>query len=210
MKSLALTHRASILTPWKRNLLGVLVCSGFLLGQGAQAVRADSITYKEQVTGSGSLGGTSFTNSLVTLVLTGEVSKILNEGSGLSFEFGAASVTVAGIGTGSFTDTMTMNAFSNQPVGAVGITDSGNDVLDTFSSAFAGYSLATSIGPISGASDFIPGHSFSTTDGAFILNGAGSSTFTASVVAPEPGVGEMLGTVLLGLMGLAFFRRRPA
>ena len=176
------------------------------------AASAGPITFTVTQNGIGSLGGTPFNNALVTIVLTTDTSTIFSGGAGLLEDIGPATVTVAGIGTATFTDTIL--AFDdNQNPPEAGIIDSvGHKVilLDQ-NAAFSTYALNTAIGPLSGGplgSQALP---FPTSMGDFILSSSDSSdhpgTFTATTGSvPEPGT--------LGLFGagiaLLLIRRRVA
>jgi hypothetical protein len=111
--------------------------------------RADLITYTEQAVGSGGLGGTAYTNALVTITFTGDTANVTG-GSGFFINtVGTTTVTVAGLGLATFTDTM--GAFDNQTFNPafVGIGDltQGASVLDTDSSAaWLTYDLKSAIG----------------------------------------------------------------
>lgn len=169
---------------------------------------AEPITYTEQQTGSGSLGSTSFTNALVTIVLTGDTTAITG-GSGFFSDVGtSATVTVSGIGTANFTDPM--QVFDNQSTPAAGICDKAlgcEDVLDTVNSAFSAYTLAAAIGPLSGNPLGNPFQSFPTTLGAFILTSSDDATNPSTFIAtpvPEP---ESLSLLSLGCALLLVARR---
>jgi hypothetical protein len=186
----------------KRAVLTTLCCA---------AASAGPITFTETQSGIGSLGGTSFNNALVTIVLTSDTSTIT--GSGIFYDIGPATVTVAGIGTATFTDTM--EVFSNQGNHAAGIEDAQpamGDVLDVFNTAFDTYALNTAIGQLSGKPEGSPGQSFPTSLGAFILTSSGNgdhpATFTAATVGsvPEPAT---LGLLTAGI-ALFLIRRRVA
>ena len=126
----------------KRAILTTLCCA---------AASAGPITFTETQNGIGSLGGTAFTNSLVTIVLTTDTSTITG-GSGAFFDIGPATVTVAGIGTATFTDTM--EAVVSQGCPCAGISDETTDLSVMFdtNSAFSTYDLSTAIGPLLGES----------------------------------------------------------
>jgi len=186
----------------KRAVLTTLCCA---------AASAGPITFTETQSGIGSLGGTSFNNALVTIVLTSDTSTIT--GSGIFYDIGPATVTVAGVGTATFTDTM--EVFSNQGNHAAGIEDAQpamGDVLDVFNTAFDTYALNTAIGQLSGKPEGSPGQSFPTSLGAFILTSSGNgdhpATFTATTVGsvPEPAT---LGLLTAGI-ALFLIRRRVA
>jgi hypothetical protein len=167
---------------------------------------AGPITYTEQTTGSGSLGGSNFTNALVTLVLVGDTSTIYSDGPGVFRDLGTATVTVAGIGTTTFTDQMGFASIQAFPLAGIFDQTMGDTMLlATIDPSFATYSLGTAIGPVSNGLFYTPLESFSTTDGAFVITGTlnGTSTFTATTV-PEPGSMALIG---IGFASLFGFRR---
>jgi hypothetical protein len=177
-------------------LLAALFSTGF--------ARADSLTYSESATITGSLNGSPF-DSLVTLSLTGDTSAITSGGSNFFDLAGTLTGDIASLGT-DFTVTGTAVAitassltdfagFQSQTFGAV---------LYTTNDGFFGYDLSTTIGPITGSS-FISGGSIGTDQGALIFNSVdgNSATFTAAASgAPEPATGFLLGFSLLALVAL--------
>lgn len=177
------------------------------------AAIAGPITITETIANaSGSLDGKTFTSQTVTLVLIGNTSNIVNDGAGFFTDAGTATVSVSGLGTDTFTDSMIV--FSNQPINTVGIEDltGGGDVLDVVNTGFGSYAINTSIGPLSGASLGNSGSSsYNTAGGSFKftspLNVDHPATFTASTSSvPEPAT---LGLIGAGI-GLLLLRRRSS
>ena len=172
--------------------------------------KASTITYTESATVSGSLNGVSFASKLLTLTGTGDTANITN-GVPIAIHL-TATFGVAGVGSGTFTDTF--EVFDNQGAAVAGFEDIAQpaNLLDTANNAFATYNLSTSIGPLTGSSLINPGFSFPTTAGALILNSAGDATFTAVVtpVVPLPAALPLFASGLAGLVLLGWRRKRKA
>jgi hypothetical protein len=169
-------------------------------------LHAAPITYTESATVSGTLGNTSFTNALITITGTGDTTGVFNDGNFRNNV--SASFSIAGDGSGTFTDAI--QTFVNQtflPTPAAGFDDATlgqPSILDTFSATFATYDLTTAIGPITGPPFINPGVGFATTAGTLVLNIAGNSTFTATTgVVPAPSIGAGL-PIFLVVGGLLF------
>lgn len=186
------------------------------------AASAATITFTETQNGSGSLNGTSFSNALVTIVLTSDTSTItagLKPGHFL--DAGTATVTIAGFGAATFTDTMEAIANQDDPDAGIfadaGIGDETSDLilLATTNSGFSTYDLNGPIGPLSGAAGGNPSFSFPTSDGAFILisseNADLPATFSATLGSvPEPGTLWLLSLAFLLLLAGGVLRRTVA
>jgi hypothetical protein len=172
---------------------------------------AGTITVVDSATASGSLGSTSFDDSLITLTLTGNTSGVANFGGGLFDLLPEAPVTIniASLDTtATFTDEVTVVVAETGEI--AGFLDNTllalnrpDDILSTTNSVFGTYDLTTSIGPVTGAG-FSGTSIFGTNEGGLQITAVGESTFTATVV-PEPTTLTLMG---LGLACLAVRRRR--
>ena len=150
--------------------------------------RAEPIVYTMQATATGTLGQTPYTNALITLTFTGNTDDVTSAGTLFQISIGTATVTVAGIGTATFTDKMAVTDVQfNSQIGFQDLTNS-NDVLDIIDPAFASYQLRTSIGPISTQAPFWEtGIGYNTTRGAFVISFIpGNATFTAVTASTTP------------------------
>jgi hypothetical protein len=99
---------------------------------------AGSITYTEMAVGSGSLGGASFTNALITLTATADTTEITNPSPGLFEESSSfATVSVATVGSGILT--AANDVFDFQPTNGAGIESGFGmlDILDSLNPVFA-------------------------------------------------------------------------
>src|SRR5262249_59477125 len=85
------------------------------------AAHAAPITYEVTATGTGSLGGASFSNALVTLTLSGNTSTVTHPFGSTFNNTGTATVAVAGIGTATLTNPIVV--FSNEGLAVARIED---------------------------------------------------------------------------------------
>ena len=168
------------------------------------SLQATPFYYSDEAEASGSLGSSTFTNALVTATFFGDTTNVSPVGSDYLNTVGAAFVTVAGLGTATFTDSVI--AFDVQGGLVAGIYDAtvSNEILDTQNSAFATYDLTTPIGPISGTANVPVALSFETNMGALVFTSIGrTSTFSAGEV-PEPLTSTLTcsGLVLIAILRL--------
>jgi hypothetical protein len=185
------------------------VCGCSLTG----TARAESITYTEQVTASGSLNGTSFTNAQVTLTFTGDTVNVTSLGGGLFVnQTGTTTVAIDGIGM----DTLKSpaGAFVSQSLSEAGFLGGSATISATTNSVFATYDLTTSI-TASGSPVGSTGFGFPTSLGTLTLTGfGGTSTFTATrgapTATPEPASLTLLAVGMLCMAGYGYrlHRRR--
>ena len=184
----------------------------------ASSAAAETITITESTTASGAIGGSQFSNQLITFTFVGDTSGVYDLIPDAIFrlpESSAVTVSVATVGTYSISDPIeafTENSnFSPALVGA-GFYDL-NTGLDFYvlNPVFETYLLSGSIGPITSSADTFSGEAANLTNGEnlnFFSNGAITFTATVTGVSPTP---EPSGLVLLstGAAGfLAAARRR--
>jgi hypothetical protein len=179
---------------------------------------ATPITYTEIATGaSGFLNGAAFTGT-VTLTMNDVTSTITNPTSGIYDRVGTLMLSISSIpGTATFSDITQVVANQTtttvSPSAGFGDITLNRNILFTTNTIFSSYDLSTAIGPVSGSPSFnstMP-PSFPTNEGAFILTGASSASFTATLSAvPAPVIGHGLsGVLVVGgvLFGAKLFER---
>ena len=195
---------------WRMRLLT------FLFIGGAVSAHADIITFTEiTTTASGNLDGTAFSNALVSLVLTGDRTNVDGEEAPEFTLIGTGTVSVAGVGSDTFTDTIDVfvNSLAGQGAGGISDLTLNRLILGTLSPGFSGYDLSTSFGPLTGLGSFNPGQVFPTAGNngscpcpntGFDLIALGPQpsapvTFSAvesATTVPEPGSIVLLLTVI--------------
>jgi len=189
-----------------------VVAFAVVLFAGGYAL-AEPITYTENVTGTGSLGGTAFTNANLSFSMS--TSTTSDIGGSWFTNSGPLTVTVAGIGTATFTDPdiQASMAFWVHGISWTGPTvtnfyfsDIGGNafILGTLVPGLVDYNGSTSFGPVVGDPTFNSGSTFATTDGYLVLNGtSGESSFAANAAAvPETSGLVPLGIGLVGAVGV--------
>ena len=173
------------------------------------AASASTITYTEILANAnGVLDGTTFTGQTVTLTLMGDTAGITNPLAGIFENHGPATVSVSGVGTDTFTDTIFVGDSQGSTLAGFVDASTSSDILDIANSAFATYALDTSIGPVSGGTSSVGTDLYNTMGGTFEitspLNVDHSATFSATGV-PEPGTFALMA---FGIAGVFLSRRR--
>ena len=164
---------------------------------------ADEIVYQVSAVASGSLGGSSFNNQLVTISGVGDTEDVQMDG-GVNFllQGFVASVEIDGLGSATFTDAIQAVSNNNTDLGGFGNNSNNTALFFVFNSAFEDYDLTTELAPVSGTA-VISVNSHQTDAGSFVIsNVAGMATFEASLTAiPEPStISVLFGAALVPLL----------
>jgi hypothetical protein len=181
--------------------LGLVVASTIVAGSPAFAI---PITYTEQATATGTLGGVPF-DGTVLLTMNNDTTNVA--GGPVFVNIGTVTLDVAGFAPATFTDTTQVVSNQTAPDGGFGDNTEDLAILFSNSSSFSTYDLKSAFGPVLGGAVFNPGASFPTTDGLFVLNTVPNAvTFTATTAAvPAPLIGRglpiflVVGGVLFGV-----------
>ncbi len=198
--------------------LAVAVLGLMGLTDRAEAV---PITYTETATISGTLGATSFSNALVTITGLADTNNVIGGGTFFNVPV-VATVTVAGVGSGTLTDIVQVfSGINGNPEAGFVAKKLASDpfftiLLDTRNAALTNYDLKSPIGPVTGAASISNpiGLKFGSTAGDFAITSVanGTSTFLATggiTAVPEPST--LTSAALASLMGLGYaWRRRRA
>ena len=164
-------------------------------------VYAVPIHYTMNGIGTGSFSGQAF-NGAFTIDLSGDTTSVTQPSPGVFFSGGTATVNIAGIGSGTFTDQIV--AVSNQ-TGVGGISDLtiglALDLIDA--PGFSSYDLKSALGGITSVSSQLSPDLFPTDHGNFQLTAQSQGTFSA--VVPEP---SSMMLAMLGLLGVVVCVRR--
>jgi hypothetical protein len=190
--------------------------AAFVLAAGAVGrAEAGLITSTLEVTASGSLNGTSFTDALVTFTETYDTTTVGPIFSGFDVQATTSTFDVAGVGSGSFTSSTGLLSRSGGLVLFEGlVTDvSVSVIVEENSPVLDGYDLTTSIGPVTGTLGFYSlGPVYDTTAGHLNFSSFGNGlTFTATAgvaATPEPATLAPACLAALAGVGCAWRKRR--
>ena len=141
---------------------------------------AEPITFTESFNATGTVNGNPF-DANVMFSLTTDTTLITGSGGLFLTPAGVASVTIQGVGSGTFTDPF--DVFDNQSVSVAGFTDVNiEDIVDLSNSAFATYDLKSAIGPLNSTFFFVDtGQGLGSTLGTIVLDStSGTPTFAAT------------------------------
>lgn len=206
-----------------RRILVRALLVAFLVLLGTGRASADTIIFTFQGNASGSMGGTSFTNSTFDITLTTNTNNISEFtvpcGSPCTvYDVPATSATISVDGMSSAI-TSSIGVFDNQTMSILGlsritgpgISGIGLDLMDLTDPAFNTYNLSTPLGTI-GPFSFSDMSEFSCSSGCVItalgnvsMISATDITVSDPVATPEPATGLLLNS---GVLLVAGFRRR--
>src|SRR5689334_278786 len=85
-------------------LLSQLLWASAFLVAGSFSAAAVPITYTEEFTASGSLGGTAFSDADVTITLVGDTTNVFDDSGVFRNTTGSPTINISGVGTATFTD----------------------------------------------------------------------------------------------------------
>ena len=166
---------------------------------GCATASASPITYTVSDTASGTIGGTAFTNQLVTLRYVSDTSGVSGSPGFYTNQVGVGNIMI-GSGTPATLTDSGVEFFDNQNFSGTGVAGIGSaavgSILDTESTAFETYSGTTSFPATSGCVFYNPGFSYGTSAGVLIFTSAGA-TSTFSATTPEPASLAMIGAGML-------------
>ena len=189
-----------ILCPQSRRALILIV----LAFAAAGAAGAGTIVYTFSGDLSGTLGTTPFDNAPFVWTVIADTGGVTSPKSQRYENVGSSSdIDIGGIGDADFTELIAAYIDQRSGHGDVLLADSavseeGIGLVDP--ADVDGWLLATSLGPITGADEFLSMGPLTTSDGDLTITGASNLTFQASV--PEPAT---TGLASIGLGALFLF-----
>ena len=174
----------------------------------ASAAQAVPMVYTLQVNASGQLNGTRFTNTAVSMTVTGE-SAVPYTPCWYCYLVLADTtlIEVAGVGSDSFANPII--AVGNFVDGYLGFGEPISDYGIVFIGhpSALGYMMQTPLGPVSGEASGNPGYAFPTLNGSFTFDSFDSEGTFLAMTSPVPEPGSWL--LMLGGVA-ALVQRRMA
>ena len=178
--------------------------------------KASSITYVDTGYGSGTFGGLTFVDKLITIMFSTDTTGIVPNGPGLFVnKLGTGgSVGVEGIGQAELFNAYAYvnQSFNGTAAAGIATTDAFGTVLGTLNNSFSTYALGALSSTV-GRSYSRPDLIFSTAFGDFNLESIGETTFTAIAnvsPVPLPASLPMFSAALLGLGAVGFGMKRKS
>ncbi len=177
-------------------------CLAVCLGSLA-SVQATPISYVYSGTGTGTLGGTPFTDAAFTITGTADTTNIAAWAAtpgGLQNPHLSTLINIEGLGESSIT-TPVHSWVGSGTIGGIG-KNLGPNWITFNEPAIAGYDLANAIGPIQedNPSNFLQFSNVATTGGTLAFTSMGTVTLTA-IPVPEPVSVTFVATGLLLVAG---------
>jgi hypothetical protein len=186
----------------RRSVVAIVV-----LMLSAAAAAAAPITYIYTGTGSGSIGGTPFTDAAFTITGQADTDDLAScGGSCREIDHLSTSVTIAGVGT--FTITSPLRTFLNNTPGLSRQNPPGGDLYNLYNGNFVGWDLVSDWGPVNTTGSLLQWGGaqpdVNTSGGVleFADNGAVPGTFQAVLGQEAAAIPAVSGFGMLVLSGL--------
>jgi PEP-CTERM motif len=193
-------------------MLTKILSAVFCLVASLEVATAAPIQYTFTFLGAGTLNGSNFTATTVTLGFSSDTSLISQPVSGVFLTPSGipATYALAGLSSGTITDSV--EVFDNQNASDAGfyLTAAMMDFFDNSNAAYATYDLQSPIGPINTLTPtLVNSTGVGTNNGQLVITSARNVNFTATITGgvPEPSTYWLIG---VPLVGFALLRRRIA
>ena len=185
----------------------ILLASAALLLGGTREARATPVTYTLGGEFSGTLGSTSFKNELATFTFTGDTANTKDLGSGFYADTaGISTFTLNGVKTATF---LSPTFGVESEFGAAAFYDFGKPfAAGVYNPGLGSYDLSALREPVNGYFVQEAGTEATSLGALFITGSRTNVTFQATAATPEPGSLLLLGTGLLGSLGVLRHRVR--